>query len=390
MMRSAATVMILGSALLAGCGGGDGGSSSQTGTLKVSLTDAPACGFKQVNVTVTAVKVHQSASAADSDAGWQTITLATPKEINLLDLTNGLLEPLGTTVLPAGHYTQIRLVLDAKGSSIVPTGTNQPVTLKTPSGAQSGYKVVGEFVVAPDTLADLVLDFNACKSVVRTGNGGYILKPVVSAVPLQVSGSITGYVASTVSNATVFAEQDGQIIRATIPDSTGFFRLSPLLQSSTAGNYDVVIAAPNFASGVIQSVPVAASESTALSTDTQRLSLNSSTMATVSGTVSPAPMSEDSPALVRAVQLVGGKSVETHFTLPNLTDGSYSLSLPTVAPSFSAWNGSLPLNLSPDNSAAGKYTLEASRPGYTAETSSVIDLSGSTGATTQNFTLTPQ
>src|SRR5512146_457573 len=37
---------------LAACGGGGGGTSG-TGTLSMSLTDAPACGFDQVNVTIT-------------------------------------------------------------------------------------------------------------------------------------------------------------------------------------------------------------------------------------------------------------------------------------------------------------------------------------------------
>ena len=36
--------------VVAGCG--DGGGGTQLGTLRVSLTDAPACGFDAVNVTV--------------------------------------------------------------------------------------------------------------------------------------------------------------------------------------------------------------------------------------------------------------------------------------------------------------------------------------------------
>ena len=41
--------------LAAGCGGGGGGGGDVApapGTLAVSLTDAPACGFDAVNVTV--------------------------------------------------------------------------------------------------------------------------------------------------------------------------------------------------------------------------------------------------------------------------------------------------------------------------------------------------
>lgn len=59
-------------AFVAGCsGGGDGGggATAQPGTLGVSLTDAPACGFDEVNVTVSKVRIHQSSSADDKAAG---------------------------------------------------------------------------------------------------------------------------------------------------------------------------------------------------------------------------------------------------------------------------------------------------------------------------------
>ncbi|HCN88685.1 MAG TPA: hypothetical protein DIT28_05835, partial [Oxalobacteraceae bacterium] len=93
--------------LLAACGGG-GGSSSAPGTLGVAMTDAPSCGYDAVNVTVNKVRVNQSATASDTDAGWTDITLNPAKKINLLNLTNGALEQLGETPLAAGHYTQLR------------------------------------------------------------------------------------------------------------------------------------------------------------------------------------------------------------------------------------------------------------------------------------------
>src|SRR5574341_1928038 len=78
------------STLAAACGGGS--SEPAMGTLKVSLTDAPACGYDEVNVTVESVAVHQSSTADDHDAGWQEIVLDPPKRVDLLDLTNGVLE----------------------------------------------------------------------------------------------------------------------------------------------------------------------------------------------------------------------------------------------------------------------------------------------------------
>src|SRR5258706_7820722 len=58
-----------------GGGGGYGGNSgsggmSYPGTLGVSMTDAPACGFDALNVTVKQGRVHQNSTANDTDGGW--------------------------------------------------------------------------------------------------------------------------------------------------------------------------------------------------------------------------------------------------------------------------------------------------------------------------------
>src|SRR5687767_1798167 len=96
--------------LLAACGGGSD-SSSDAGTLRLALTDAPACGFDRVDVTVEKVRVHKSSSASEGDGGWSEVVLQPPKRVDLLSLTNGALAELGQTPLPAGKYTQMRLVL---------------------------------------------------------------------------------------------------------------------------------------------------------------------------------------------------------------------------------------------------------------------------------------
>ena len=186
----------------AGCGGGNSSGSSQgtsqQGTLSVSLTDATASGFDHVYVTVSKVRVHQSASAAENDAGWSDITLNPARKIDLLSLTNGVLEELGQTSLPAGHYTQLRLVLSANtgavpANSVVLSGDTKEIPLDTPSAVQSGIKLINEFDVAPGQRVDLVLDFDALKSIVRRGNGTYGLKPVIRVLPTVLTG-IGGFI----------------------------------------------------------------------------------------------------------------------------------------------------------------------------------------------------
>ncbi|MBN3820887.1 DUF4382 domain-containing protein [Paraburkholderia sp. Se-20369] len=367
---------------LVGCGGGDdGGSSTQTGTLHVAMTDAPACGFDHVFITVSQVRVNMNANAGDNDGGWSTVTLPTPQRIDLLSLTNGALADLGQTALPAGQYQQVRLVLaqnqgNTLANSIVPTGgTEQP--LATPSATQSGYKIITPFTVQPNTLVDLVLDFNACKSIVQRGNGTFALKPVVTATPTVVSGAISGYVALAEAGATVYAEQGGKVVRGTVADGTGKFVLSPLIQSSTQGNYDVVIVQNNVASGIVRSVPVVVNTSTAVSTSNVPIALPASAMGNVSGTVTAS-----ASALVRALQTIDATAYEIKAVNANLDTGTYALSLPTAAPIVGTYTGSLPVPLAAVPAAAGQYTIEADAASGATQATNV---NAATNPTNVNF-----
>jgi len=72
-------------------------------------------------------------------------------------------------------------------------------------------------------MADLVLDFDACKSVVKRGNSGrYNLKPVVAVLPrVRVDGLVAeGQVAPAIAlgTTTVSLQQGGVPVRTTVPD----------------------------------------------------------------------------------------------------------------------------------------------------------------------------
>lgn len=349
--------LLLGGALvLAGCNGGD---TAGNGTLSVALTDAPACGFDHVYVTVDRVRVNASATAGDNASGWHEVVLATPQKIDLLSLSNGVLTQLGQTGLPAGHYQQVRLVLvpntgNTLNNSVVPTGGGEQA-LATPSATQSGYKVVGEFDVASNQVVDLVLDFDACRSIVAKGNGGFALKPVVTATVQAISGSIAGYVDPADAGATVYAERNGQVIKATVADSSGRFVLSPVVQSGSSGAYDVVISRPGDTSTIVRGVPVVAAATTTLSTSTAPFQLAASTQHNASGTVTPA----SAEAVVEALQASGGGSYVIAATGAALDTGAWTLALPVAAPLVGDFTGTLPVTLLPDGTAAGQYTLRA-------------------------------
>lgn len=393
------TTSAIAAAALVACGGGGGSASTPTttmGTLAVSMTDAPACGFDAVNVTVNKVRVHQSGSAGEADSGWTDITLSPARKINLLNLTNGTLEALGQTALTPGHYTQLRLVLDPNtgnglANSVIPTGSSVEQPLDTPSALKSGIKLNNEFDVAAGQRVDLVLDFNACKSILTKGNGKYALKPVVKVIPTAING-ISGFVSSALhgNHVMVSAQQNGVIVSSTVPSATGEFFLARLVP----GNYDVVITADDRATSVIAAVPVASTSSTtSLSTSAAPISMAASDSRSISGTVTLAPVSATEAAYVTAKQsFAAGPTVIIKYQGADLESGAYTLAkLPVAAAQYTAYSATLPLVFTQSLTStpgAGKYALDASASGYAVKSLTPVDIALANQSNV-NFSLVP-
>jgi hypothetical protein len=377
---------IAAASLLAACGGGSSDSSA-TGTLRLSLTDAPACGYDNVFVTVEKVRVHKSGSASDSDAGWSEVVLATPQRVDLLTLTNGTLLPLGQTELPAGTYNQMRLVLGSTpppgspagmlANAIKPTGGNE-TALTTPSGQQSGLKMNVNVEVPAGQVADFAIDFDACKSFVAAGSSGkYLLKPVLSVTPiLSTAGQrIVGFVHATLvtTGTSVSAQLAGVPVRATPPDSTGRFTLYPV----PVGNYDLVITAAGRVNAVMTGVPVSATTSTVIGSDAARIDTPPSTSFAASGTITPA----GNGGAVRATQtLTAGPTIEVAYANAVASSGNYSLTLPSAAPAKLPYAAGATTFTFTDTAAdAGKYKLEASATvGTAVVTKPALDITPAT------------
>lgn len=144
------------------------------GSIIVNMTDAPA-GYLEVNVDIQSVEVHIVPTSGKSD--W--ITLPTKSGIyDLLKLQNGIdTSIVNSTQLPTGKITQMRLVLGSNNSIMDSTSTVYPLTV--PSGSQSGIKLVGSMSVNPNATLQVLIDFDADKSVIQEGNGDFHLKPVI-------------------------------------------------------------------------------------------------------------------------------------------------------------------------------------------------------------------
>ena len=371
-------------ALLAGCGGGGG---SDNGTLQLSLTDAPSCGYDSVNVTIQKVRVHQSNTASATDSGWSEIVLNPAKRVDLLTLTNGVLTDLGQTALPPGKYTQMRLVLadndtaNPLANSVVPTGSSE-VALTTPSGQQTGLKMNIDIDIAANKMADFVLDFDACKSVVHAGaSGSYLLKPVVSVIPHFISG-VQGFVDTSLAAATttVSVQQAGVIVKSTVPDSTGKFVLGPV----APGTYDLVVVSAGHATDVITGVVVTTDTVTSVNSSATALNPPASTSGTAAGAVATGASPID--ATVNATQaLSGGHTIVVATGPVNATTGGYSYTLATGAPMVAAYVAAPgTLTFAADSAAAGKYSLAAIFVGST-KTAGPITISAGATVTT-NFT----
>jgi hypothetical protein len=196
-MRWVAIIGALAALLLTGGCFGLGGSrnASETGSLTMFLVDAPASNIEEVNVRIKRVEVNR-------DGKWETLNNFAAQggfvDVNLLDLRFDK-ALLGEQSLPAGAYSQIRLIVDETVSNVVIAGASYP--LKTPSGAQTGLKINHDFVVPAGGAVALVLDADVSEFVQKLGSKDeYLMSPTaVRVVDLQ-SGAISGRVLAKANN----------------------------------------------------------------------------------------------------------------------------------------------------------------------------------------------
>ena len=187
-----------------------------TGTLNLSITDAPIddSNIAGIWLTINEIQYHMN------DQEWYTFEgFEGPKEFNLLELTNGVSELLGSFEMEAGTYTQLRFMLDAPEMGNTPHNNpgcyiefndESTAQLFVPSGHESGWKGVGAFTVPSNGSVDITADFDARKSVIETGVGNYILKPTIRLMVNNEAGQIAGEITNIPDGAdiVVFAYED--------------------------------------------------------------------------------------------------------------------------------------------------------------------------------------
>ncbi|AKD02801.1 DUF4382 domain-containing protein [Pontibacter korlensis] len=209
------------------CDSNNDDNGTGTARMEVRMTDSPG-DYEEVNVEIESVQIHKG--DGDSEDGWLTLDDINPGVYNLLDFANGRDTLLASAELPVGHISQIRLILGDDNSVKLKSG--EEIALKTPSGQTSGVKLQLDAHLEDDVTYMVLLDFDAAKSVVPKGNGGYNLKPVIRTITQAIAGGIKGkvtpaeykpgiYVISA-ANDTIggFANDNGDFLIKGVPAGT--------------------------------------------------------------------------------------------------------------------------------------------------------------------------
>jgi hypothetical protein len=257
-----AMLLLAGLALtIAGCGSKK--ESPQSGTLKVALTDSPVEGVQSVVLAISevrAVGVDDEASATADLPCIVTFNPARVVDVMSLQFKQML---LGKALIPAGDYSQVRLVLAANSPGQKPvnyvTYTAAPterVALQLPSDQTAGLKVRGRFGVQAGLVNTIVLDFDPSRSIVKAGENPNLTPTGIRIMQLEqmlaTFGALTGKVSPAGSRSTAFVSLIPQDLalsiasgavnpetgefRALVPPGTYYVRIEALGSNSYNGS----------------------------------------------------------------------------------------------------------------------------------------------------------
>ena len=157
------------------------------GTLSVYVTDTPPANattgnetagnatssnvtWSHVYVTFAVLQAHEANDSNDS--GWHNMTVSSTIDLMSVKTVSAL---LGSAQLPAGNYTQLRIVVE-KAWGVTSTGKSYNFTV--PSG---DLRTDDPFTVATGQTASLTLDVNLSHSIVWT-DMGYVFTPVIGSI----------------------------------------------------------------------------------------------------------------------------------------------------------------------------------------------------------------
>jgi hypothetical protein len=222
-IRSAFVIMI--SLFIYAAFSGSCRKNTETGMYYLKLTDSPG-DYQEVNIDIVGAQIFSEKK------GWTDLDVKKGM-YNLLTLTNGNTVLIASGQVLTGMATQVRLILGDNNNLKI---NDHYYNLETPSAEQSGLKINIHDDVMPNGSYTIVLDFDAAKSIVATGNGKYILKPVIRAVTEPLNASIKGTLDPQGILSAVYAVH-GTDTFTTYTANNGFF----MIQGLYPGYYNVTV-----------------------------------------------------------------------------------------------------------------------------------------------------
>ncbi|MEW5803355.1 MAG: DUF4382 domain-containing protein [bacterium] len=312
----------------------DNDNAGMTG-LSLKMTDSATEDYNAVWVTISEIEVQKDGE--DSKTVYPE-GVSFPITVDLLSLQNGISTSLGLFDLEPGHYTQIRLHLGSEIGEIKGNETVQSeyppqyancvyendscYELTIPSGYQTGIKLNRTFDIQEDILYELMLDFDARKSVHQTGSGSYKMRPTIRIIKVDLTGIIAGKSEPGAIITAQFQNQDAcgtlSIAQTTTADETGNYQLS-FLEPKT---YTIVAVKDGFQPAIRTNIGVNAGD-----TNEQDLLLTSGNpFSSISGQVSNLP-DEDQAPQVKAITSINDTNVILDHS-PLSSEGSYTLHIP--------------------------------------------------------------
>lgn len=224
-----------------------------TTVVQIRMTDAPG-DFDKINLHVKEVILVSEGKPYSFEVSNGVF--------NVLDFRMGTATPdllIANGEMPSGKVSEVRLVLYDSGNTIVVNGVEED--LKTPSAQSSGWKVkLNENPeLLPGATYTLLLDFDAARSVLRTGNGKYILKPVVRGIAAATTGLITGTVLPLDAHPEILAISGTDTVGTLADAVTGRFTIGGL----GTGNYQLkIVPVEGYNEVVLPNVSVTAGQQT--------------------------------------------------------------------------------------------------------------------------------
>lgn len=221
-------VMATASLLFVACSREQKHVSSNKARLQVALTDDPG-DYDAVYIDVQDILINVT---GDTINGWRSLDNVQRGQYDLLKLVNDDDTILADAEIPVGRVHQIRLVLGTENYVVV---DGDMIKLQTPSAQQSGLKLNIQHDVSAGIMYKLLLDFDVAKSIVKTGNNKYILKPVIRTMLGAVGGSVKGWVVPDSVTTAVLFIQGQDTVASTYTDAKGGY----MIRGLNAGTYNL-------------------------------------------------------------------------------------------------------------------------------------------------------